>query len=56
MREEVNMVKKLPFFTWFSLLLLSVLLLASGCNADSEDESSLPDINGPALIMFYTNG
>ena len=50
------MMHENKYLKLLSSLLISAVLLLTACNADSEAQSLLPKIQGPALIMFYTEG
>ncbi|MCB0012227.1 MAG: hypothetical protein KDE09_04010 [Anaerolineales bacterium] len=48
--------KRLNGLTWLSLLFFTMVLLVTACKTEGEADNALPDIQGPALVMFYTDG
>ena len=50
------MISKIPIFIYLGLLLCGLTFLATACQGEEITESSLPEIEGPALVMFYTDG
>ena len=52
---EIKMRRLIGKLIWVLVGLGGVFALL-GCTGDARNDEPLPDIQGPALILFYTDG